>query len=66
MVACIDEVLEMLAKLVVIGVMISLDRCVFQGSVHPFDLSVGPRMVWFVEVMFDTALLPPHVEHVCY
>jgi hypothetical protein len=32
------------------------DRCVLDGPIHPFDLTVGPRMVEFREPMVDAVL----------
>ena len=34
-------------------VVIPLDGRLFDGAVHAFDLSVGPRVPWLGETVFD-------------
>ena len=38
------------------------DRSVFDGTVHPFDLAIGPRVVEFREAMLDSVLRTGQVE----
>ncbi len=52
----VDEGLEMLTELIVAGVMIPSDCCLFECSVHPLDLPIGPGMVRFRQPMLDTLL----------
>ena len=33
------------------------------GSVHAFDLSFRPRMLWFCEPVLDAVLVTAQVEH---
>jgi hypothetical protein len=42
---------------------IPLDGGFFEGPVHPFDLTVCPRMVRLGEPVFDAVLLAQQVEH---
>jgi hypothetical protein len=34
-----------------------------EGSVHPLDLTIGPRMVWLGQPVLDTIGRTKHVEH---
>lgn len=43
----------MLAQLIMSVVVEPLDGGLFQGPVHAFDLTVGPRMVWLCQSMID-------------
>lgn len=52
----------MAAKLIVAVVVIPLHRCVFDCPVHSLDLSIGPRMVWLGESVFDTVCLADQIE----
>ena len=70
------EVRQMGAQLVVVIVVETLDRRVFDGAVHALHLTaprensppdcflilVAPRMVWLRKAMFDTVGLTDHVE----
>ncbi len=49
----IDEVAEMSPELRMSVVVIAVNCGFLDGSVHPLDLSVGPRMVWLGQPMFD-------------
>ena len=60
----IDEVFEVLTKFVVSGVVVAFECGLPECRVHPFDLSVGPRMVRFGERGFDAVFPAAHVEHV--
>ena len=59
-----DEAFEMVLKLFVAVVVISLDGCFFNGAVHSLDLTVCPGVLDFGQPVFDTVLLAAHVEHV--
>ncbi len=52
----------MRAQLIMAILMISLHRRVLDRSVHSFDLTIGPRMVWLSQAMLDTVRLADHVE----
>jgi hypothetical protein len=41
------------AQLGMVVVLVSLDRRIFDRSVHPLDLTIGPGMVGLCEAMFD-------------
>ena len=43
----------MASKLIVAFVVVSPDRRVLDRAVHPFNLAVGPGMIWFGQPMFD-------------
>lgn len=49
----IDEELEMLPQLIMAPVMVAFDGGVLDAAVHPFDLTIGPRMVGLGESMLD-------------
>ena len=53
MVVGVDEQLKVPPKLIVIGVVVAFDGGVFDGPVHPLDLTIGPRMVWLGQPVFD-------------
>jgi hypothetical protein len=57
-----DEVGEMLAELVMAFIVDALDRCVFYGSVHSLDLTVGPRVLRFGGPMVDVILCTGEFE----
>ena len=46
----------MLAELVVAFVVEALDRRILDGAVHPFDLTVRPRMFWPGRPMLNVGL----------
>ncbi len=52
----------MTAQLRVAVVVIPLHCCVLDRAVHPFDLAVCPRMIWFGQPVFDSVGLADHVE----
>lgn len=54
----------MLFKLLICFVVIALDGRVFDGSVHPLDLSVRPRMINFRQTVFYFVLTTNAVEKV--
>ena len=51
-----DEVAKMLPELVVRIVVVAFDDRFFDGSVHPFDLPVAPRMARLGEPVIDVVL----------
>ena len=59
-----DEVGEMPAELIMAVVVVAFDGRVLDGSVHPFDLTVGPGMVDLGEAVLDVVLAAAHGEHV--
>jgi hypothetical protein len=54
------------AELLMAVVVVAFDGRVLEGSVHPFDLTVGPGMVDLGEAVLDVVLAAPHGEHVCH
>lgn len=38
------------------------DRCFLDGTVHPFNLTVGPGMIGLCQPMFDPIRLADHVK----
>jgi hypothetical protein len=52
-----------LSQLFVAVVMVAPDGGLFQGPVHPLDLTVRPRMVRFGQPVFDPVLKAAHIEH---
>ena len=58
----VDEGLQMSAELLVTPVMIPFDGRLFDRPVHPFDLTVRPRMVRLGEAMLDAVLPADLVE----
>ena len=48
-----DEIGEMPAELIMAVVVVAFDGRVLDGSVHPFDLTVGPGMVDLGEAVVD-------------
>jgi hypothetical protein len=59
----IDEVVKVGSQLRVAIVMVSLDGCFLDCSVHPFDLAVGPWVLDLGEPVFDPVFVAAHVEH---
>lgn len=59
----IDEQLQMRPELFMDLVMAPLDRSVLDGSVHPLDLTVSPRMVGLGQAMLDAVLVADAIEH---
>ena len=43
----------MLAQLIMIVIVIAMNRCLFDGAVHPLDLAIGPRMLWLGEPVIN-------------
>ncbi len=64
MIVGVDEELKMLPELVVAVVMVALDGGVFDGAVHPLNLTIGPRVVRLGEPVLDTVLATDLVEAV--
>jgi hypothetical protein len=54
------------AELLMAVVVVAFDGRVLEGSVHPFDLTVGPGMVDLGEAVLDVVLAAAHGEHVCH
>lgn len=52
----------MILKLPVGVVVVSSDGGLLEGSVHPFDLAVGPRVVGLSQAVLDAMLLTGSVE----
>ena len=52
----VDEVLQVGSQLVVGLVEVAFDGRVLDGSVHSFDLAIGPRMLGFCQPMIDVVL----------
>ena len=52
----------MAAQLVVAVVVIPLHGCFLDGSVHPFDLAVGPWMIGLCQAVLDAIALACAVE----
>ena len=59
-----DEVQKVSPQLGVIVIVVSLDRRLLDGSVHSFDLAVGPRVLGLGEPMLDFVLPTDAVENV--
>ena len=57
-----DEVGEVAAQLVVGFVVVALDRRLFEGAVHAFDLPVGPRVLGLGQAMIDIIAGAGYVE----
>jgi len=56
------EVGEVGAQLVVAFVVEAFHRRLLDRTIHPFDLAVGPRVVWLGQPMFDPVGFADHVE----
>src|SRR6185437_10386921 len=59
-----DEVGQVALQLIVSLVVVALDRGLFEGPVHPLDLSVRPRVIRFGYPMLDAMALTTAVEGV--
>ena len=57
-----EEVGQVRFELFVGVVKVALDRCVLNGSIHAFDLSVCPGMVRFGKAVFDSVSVAQPVE----
>ncbi len=53
----------MATKLIMVVVMEALHDGVFDCSVHPFDLTVGPWVLDFCQPMLDAIFFTSHFEH---
>ncbi len=58
----VDEVREVLSEVLVSLVVEALDGCVLDGSVHAFDLAIGPGMFRFGEAVVDVSLGASELE----
>ena len=58
----VDEVLEVGFELNMAVVVIAFDGCFFDGSVHPFDLAIGPGLFDFGEPVLDVVLVADPVK----
>ena len=47
---------------VAIVVVVALDSGVLNRAVHPFDLAIGPRMVWLHQLVLYPVCFADHVE----
>ena len=61
-VACVHEVGEVRAQLLVAVVVVSFHRRILDRAVHSLDLAIGPRMVWLGQSMLDRVGLADYVE----
>lgn len=59
-----DEVLQVLAELIVVVVVEPLDGGLLDRAVHPFDLPVRPGMFHFGEPVLDAVVVADAVEDV--
>src|SRR5690606_18850805 len=55
-----QEGLEVVVQPVSVGIIIAVNGRFLEGSVHPFNLSICPRMIWFSEAVFN-AVRPTNV-----
>lgn len=53
----IQEMREMVFEVLVVFVIIAVYRSFFEGAVHPFPLSIGPRMIHLGQSVFDGMFL---------
>ena len=58
------EVGQMRSELLVIVVVIAIDRRFLEGTVHPLDLTIRPRVIGFGQAVFDTACSADLIEAV--
>lgn len=61
-----DEVGQMASKLIVVVVVKAFDGGILDGAVHPFDLSVGPRVLHLGRAVLDTIVLAGTPEDVLH
>ena len=47
----LQEVVQMFSELLVIFIIGAVDGCLFSCSVHAFDLTICPRMIWFCQAV---------------
>jgi hypothetical protein len=43
--------------------MVALNGGLLERSVHPLNLTIGPRMVWLGQPVLDAVRITEHVEH---
>ena len=53
----IEEELQVMPEFVMAAVVVAADRGVLEGTVHPLDLTVRPRVRWFGGAMVNAMLL---------
>lgn len=58
-----QEGVDVRFELAMRAVMVALHGRLFEGSVHPFNLAVGPRMTWLCQSVLDAVSITEHVEH---
>ena len=56
--------MEVLLELGMGAVVIAFDGGLFQGTVHPFDLTIGPGVMGLRQAVFDAVPLTALIEHV--
>ena len=61
-VVCVDEVGEVMTEVLVGFVVEALDGCFLEGSVHAFDLTVGPGMFRLGQAVVDVGLGASELE----
>src|SRR5690349_20754748 len=59
----IQEIREMVFELLVVFIVIAVYRIFFEGSVHPFHLSIGPRVIHLGKSVFDGMFLTYSIEN---
>ena len=62
MVVGVNEQLKMPSKFIMAGIVVTFDGGVFDGPVHPLDLTIGPRMVGLGQPVFDPMLGADAIE----
>ena len=60
----VQEELQVASELVVALVVVAFDSRFLEGSVHPLDLPIVPRVVGLRQAVFDAVLVADPVEHV--
>jgi hypothetical protein len=60
----VDEDRQVSVELLVAVVVVAFDGGFLDGSVHPFDLPVGPGMLHLCQPVLDAVRAASHVEHV--
>ena len=59
-----NKCLQVAAPLLVIFIVIALNRCFLECSVHPLDLSVAPGRIDLGETMFDAMRPAEAIENI--
>lgn len=55
-VVSLKEGIEVFSQLVMVFVMVGSHGCHLEGAIHPFHLSISPRVIWFGETMLNVVL----------